>query len=591
MRPLLVAALACVFAACSFLRADAAPPTSLKLTANRVRFFSDRYVLTADGNVRVRLSDGSTISGQTFAMDLRLNRYVIAGDVHFTTRGGVHAVGAAFAGYPDLDRSYFLPADGSTPDRITYFGTDWSDPHAGREQPGDAFYLPDLTDHRPYIVAKGAMIFPRSSIVFDEAAVRAVGIAYVPTPRYVVTFSQNSHFFENAYVGARFNIAEPFYGTQHSLSELDVRNDLVNGTYLAFQQHFVWDKAYIAFSIDPLTQEERQYNLIGYDRPSKNLEFRTFDQLTEGQPNLIEDRPISGASYESFQTNIGLRGSGLNYSLDQYNYDVLGIANPGYDNLYFPLQLEHPIDMSLNWTGFEHPLEKTGPLEQVKFRLRSGFGYAHDQYGEGGAYADFQDPHALETLYYKYLGGSIYATVPLKGGFTVTGRFDKQRTYYSIPHHFDQTDTSASLAHPFLRNKLNVFLTEDINNTGDFWGARQTEEYSTYTSPTTAVSQTYQTIYGQTYYPTDFDGFATTRTTQLGVVYTPTTYFGFNVQMEHLRNYPSPVIGLFGVPPYELTTTVHFRISPNLAVDVSRAYYFHFGGLNWSPSLGVQFAP
>ena len=261
MRLPVLFALAAALLAGATERASAAPPTSLDVTAKSVDFFSNRFIVTADGNVRVRLSDGTVVSGQTFSMDLKLNRYLVAGDVH-VDGPTVHAAGAAFAGYPDLDRSYFLPVSG-TPERWTYYGLDWANPHVGREQPGDAFYFPDLTGERPYIYAVGARIAPRTNVLFTLPRVYTAG-AYVPLPRYVVTFSANSHFYENGFQGARADVALPFNGSEHSLTALHVRNDPVNGTYTAIDQHFVWNKDWIVASIDPLTQQQRQYNLIGF---------------------------------------------------------------------------------------------------------------------------------------------------------------------------------------------------------------------------------------------------------------------------------------------------------------------------------------
>src|ERR1700736_979981 len=119
----LLALTAALFAGASALAA-AAPTTSLDVTATSVDFFSNRYVVTADGDVRVRLSDGTVVAGQTFTMDLKLNRFLVAGDVH-VDGAAIHAAGAAFAGYPDLDRSYFLSA-GGVPARTTFTGLDWA---------------------------------------------------------------------------------------------------------------------------------------------------------------------------------------------------------------------------------------------------------------------------------------------------------------------------------------------------------------------------------------------------------------------------------------------------------------------------------
>src|SRR5471032_297398 len=105
---------------------------SIDLRANVVDFYSNRYILTADSNVRARLSDGTVVSGDTFTMDLKLNRFLLAGNVHIDGPH-IHQVGAAVAGYPDIDRNYFL-SEGDTPERWTYYGNDFTDDHPGRQQ-------------------------------------------------------------------------------------------------------------------------------------------------------------------------------------------------------------------------------------------------------------------------------------------------------------------------------------------------------------------------------------------------------------------------------------------------------------------------
>ena len=58
------------------------------------------------------------ITGNTFYLDIRLNRFIVAGNVTLQ-RGDVSVQGAAFTEYLDFDRAYFLPV-GNEPDRWTY---------------------------------------------------------------------------------------------------------------------------------------------------------------------------------------------------------------------------------------------------------------------------------------------------------------------------------------------------------------------------------------------------------------------------------------------------------------------------------------
>ena len=82
MRFVLTSFTALVFVLATFRCASAAPPTSLDLQADRVVFYSNRYIVTGEGHVRVRLSDGTVLKSELFSMDLKLNRYLLAGDVH-----------------------------------------------------------------------------------------------------------------------------------------------------------------------------------------------------------------------------------------------------------------------------------------------------------------------------------------------------------------------------------------------------------------------------------------------------------------------------------------------------------------------------
>ncbi|HEV7179763.1 MAG TPA: hypothetical protein VGN11_07825, partial [Candidatus Baltobacteraceae bacterium] len=82
--------------------------TILHLTADHIAFYYDRFLVEADGNVRVQTSDGFSASGDAFSMDLKLNRFLVAG--HVTLRyGNEQASGAAISDFLDFNRIYFVP--------------------------------------------------------------------------------------------------------------------------------------------------------------------------------------------------------------------------------------------------------------------------------------------------------------------------------------------------------------------------------------------------------------------------------------------------------------------------------------------------
>jgi hypothetical protein len=585
MRFSLVSLLACVFVAATSALACAAPPTSLDVTADHVDFFFNRFIVSADGNVRVRLSDGTVLRGQTFSMDLKLNRYLVAGDVRLDGPTA-HETGAAFAGYPDLDRSYFLPVAG-TPERWTFYGLDWTDKHAGRQQPGDAFYFPDLSGERAYIIARGARIVPRTNVLFDTARIYTAG-AYLPTPRYVVTFSSNSHFYENAFQGARFDVGLPVNGSAHSLTALHLRNAPFTGTYLSVDQHFVWDRDWIAAAIDPLTQVARQFNVIGFKHFSPRLEGRLFLQESAESYGIV-NRPLNAAAFGELQLNAALKHSSLSYTQDDYWQYLLGIPRVANDAVlsfspvYDPRWREHPATAQLVWTGFQHDLTKDG---NIKFRLRSGIGSAHDIYGYGG-YPNLQ-PGPPDSFYH-FVGGTFYTPGIRVGNlFSVSAQYDRQRTWYNVPHNVELIDARASVAKQVDKLHLNTFVAYEVRQTSDYWGSQQLAAYPALADPT-CVPPPYS--FGCYTGLSAFRGLATSRSVTGATVWTPTQYFTLNLRLARFYDTPAPVPGLYGQPPWQFTGDLRMRLSKQITVDLARSYYFNFANQRWSPQLGFQFSP
>ena len=578
--PVLIALASALFASMTGT-ALALPPASLDITAQTVDFYYNRFVLTADGNVRVRLSDGTVITGQTFSMDLKLNRYLIAGDVHLDGPT-IHDTGAAFAGYPDLDRSYFLPADGS-PRRETFFGLDWAHPNSVREQPGDAYYFPDLTGERAYIIAHGARVVPKTNILFDLPRIYTAGV-YIPLPRYVVVFAANSHFYENAFPGGRFDVGLPFNGSAHSLSALHIRNDPYNGTYLAFDQHFVWDQDWIAFGVDPLTQEQRQYNLIGYKRWTPKFETRLFLQESAAQAGII-NRPENAAGFGELQLGLGIGKNNLSYTQDNYYQYLLGLPQgltdlndfqPNFD----PRWKEHPTNGVLAFAGGPRRVSR-GPI-QFFVQPRAGAGFAHDIYGEGGF--PNEQPGPPDSVYH-YLGATLFtAPIQLNQALSFTGSYDRQRYWYNLPHQTDQGDLRLSVGGAQERRHLHYFIAYEIKTTDDYWGNQQLAAYPAY--PDTVVTP-FGTFSGQA----AFRGLATSRGYTSSLIYTPSAYFEFHATLARFYDAPAPVPGFYGQPPWQLATDVRIRVSRQILLDLTRDYYFNFADERWTPQLGIQVSP
>ncbi len=560
------------------------------IRADAVDYYSNHFVLTADGNVRARMSDGTVITGRTFAMDLKLNRFVVAGDVHLDGPD-VHERGAAFAGYPDLDRSYFL-TEGDIPDRWTYFGSDYKDRHEGRQQPGDAFYLPDLGGAPPYLVGNRVTVFPKNNIEFGIGSrIRIAGL-YTPTPGWVVNFSSNANFYQNAYSGAVFDIQIPFSGSSNSISAFDVRYDQVRGAYVSFEQHIVHNADYYVFSINPLTQDERQWNFIAYKRESPALETRLFTQLSTLSTWEFKE-PSQSSSYVNFQINSRVGKYAASLNIDQYNNSLLPTDNSGFVG---PYRVDgHPFDVQFSLQSFENEFRFFRRLGvPVKFQYRAGYGYNFDGYGIPSVNGAPTWGGALYPLIAQtFVGATVYTpSIRIAKQLTASVKVDKQRQWFSLPHHIDTTNFTATIADtPTTTKKPAYFLSYNVLNIGDYYGKDQLAAYPPYPGNVTGRPGVYANQYGTFTGLDAFRGLATSRSLTGSFVYTPTPYFALNVTAQHFQVTPAPVPGLGGQPPYQITADVRVRVTSNLLVDVARSYYFNFGDQRWSPQFTVTLSP
>ncbi len=561
-----------------------AATASIILKADVVEYYSNRFILTADGNVRAKLSDGTVVSGRTFAMDLKLNRFVIAGSVH-VDGPTVHEIGAAFAGFPDLDRSYFV-TERDIPDRWTYFGSDYKNRHEGRDQPGDAFYLPDMSGQHPYLIGNTVTVFPKNNIEFGVGSrIRIAGV-YTPTPGWVVNFSSNPNFYQNAYDGAVFDIQIPFHGSANSISAFDLRYDQLRGGYVSFEQHFVHNQDYVVFSINPLTQDERQWNLVAYKRVLPSLETHLFAQLS-----TLSTWPLKEPSQSSAFTNLAINSRIGRYAVgvnaDQYNNSLIPTDNTAYT----PQGLQvagHPFNIQFSVQSYEDEFRFFRYLGvPIKFQYRVGYGWAYSSYGILSVNGTDTWGGAIYPLIANtYVGATVYTpSIRIAKQTTISVKTDDQRQWFSLPHHIDTQNTTATVAYtPTLSKIPAMFLSYNVLNIGDYYGAAQLSAYPP--AADTIVNQ-YGTFTGLA----AFRGLATSHALTGSIVYTPTQYFALNVQMQHFNVTPAPVPGVGGQPPYEFYADARFRLTPNLLVDIARGYYFNFGSQLWSPQFTVTLSP
>jgi hypothetical protein len=614
--------------------------TMMQLSASHIAFYNDQFEVEADGNVRVTTNDGFTVTGDAFSMDLKLNRFLVAG--HVTLQYGNERVsGAAISDFLDFNRIYFVPVT-SEPDRWTFLNGDLTHPVKGRIMPGDVFAFPTLPK-TPSIVAASATIGTRSFIHFSGATGYFAGVG-VPLGSYVVNFSPNQYFAQNSLTGANFDATFNVAGNNNSLSAVHVRYDTFNHAYLAFEQHFVGSHDYAIFSANPLTKTQRYFNFIGYEKLGSRFQVQTFTQLYINQGIFFQALPSSETQTTYVNMTYAFPHSYLSLASNFTNYNTLGpgsftnpapvctIPNPTKTNpspkpvcVINPAgNLSHPTQAQLTWTSFQNQVFKKLPLfEQTYF----SYGFNHDSVGQqyalpinihglqafGGqcvfskADGPVPCPTTYTTIYNQIVGFNFFLTSVKIGGdnpakdYFFNATFNKQRQYNSLPHHIDSTTTTGSLSRQFSR-QVNSYASFQVQNTGDYYlqGGYQPCTFIQPNPPQPPVPcpSSLQS----------FTGVSTLRTWTLGINYDPNPDFNASLVARRHADFPIPEPNVFplpsvnvlgqplyndylGQPPYDLTGDVRFHLLPHMLIDIQRTYYFNFGNIRWSPAFIVQVLP
>lgn len=588
---LLVAALLC--------SGRASAETLIHLNAKTVNFYYDRFLLEAEGNVRVTTSDGMTMTGDAFSMDLKLNRFVLAGHVHVQDPSGSQD-GAALADFLDFSRIYFLPivstpGDAPEPDRWTFLNGDFVHPAKGRIMPGDPFFFPDLGDSKPYIVTDSAVVGARSFVRFGGNHIDlANGLgAYVPTTSYYVNFSTDRHLGENSLAGANYDATWNMLGSANDISALHFRYDTVNKTYLGFEQHISGQKAYAVFSVNPLTRPQKFWDLVLSDQPSPLYQFKTFTQLATFQHGLSQ--PDASSQFTILQATRALPHSFLQLSAEDTNFSLLPPSPAGVGYHGIGTVIDHPWQMALTAQTFDHRIGHTPFYE----RLSYGIGYVHDasralQTLQGTPYTTIWN-HNVDGLIYMpsfKLGNSYVETK----NYYLNASFEKNRQWFSTGHYIDTATSRATISKTFDKH-FSSFAGYSVENLGDYYGALQSLIYPSFVPVVNGAP-----------YPgyAAFQGVATFRALSLDLTYNNGGDISASLLARKHDDFPKPIPNYFtqppldilgnpiqgeyylGEPPYDVTADLRVRINSHTSIDFSRTYYFNFGRRGWSPELVIQ---
>jgi len=572
-----------------------APITTIRLSADHVELYFDRYLIEADGNVRVTTSDGLVITGDAFSMDLKLNRFLVAGSVHLVGATGSQS-GAAVADFLDFNRLYFVPVTGE-PDRWTFLNGDYAHPIKGREMPGDTFFFPDLSDTTPFLHATSAVIGTKNYARFGGAVLMVGSASVAPTGSYYMNFSPNQHLAQNSLSGANLDATTNVAGNANSISAVHLRYDSVNKTYASFEQHVSNDKFYAVFSLNPATEPSKFWNLVTGYEPSNKFEIYDFSQLHTYQYGL--QQPLQVQEVSNITATEGFPESSISLNYELVHYSLLGQppSPPGYYGTVPDLGAwipQHPQYWTLGVSSFTHNLGHS----QVQFRYRYGAGLIHDAFGlqtlGGVTYTTIND---------HYIGATLYSSALKLGDledprktFYFNFSLDGQRSWYSVPHHVDTIDGQGSVSRIF-GTRLASYLAYEVMQTGDYYNAGQQSAYPSYTP-----------VIGSTVYPSyaSFQGISTLRTLSLGINFTPDPDFNFSILARKHKDFPIPEPGLFqlpltnvlgqfqtttflGQPPYDVSAELRVRIAPHWLLDIQRTYYYGLPGVN--PGYVIQVLP
>jgi hypothetical protein len=553
---------------------------TLKLQADRIDFYYDRYLVEASGHVRVQ-TDGVTIQGDTFSMDLKLNRFLIASNVHLRSTGG-NLDGAAISYFLDFDRIYFVPII-TKPDRWTYENGNYRTPLKGRQMPGDVFYFPDLTHSQVSYSATSAVVGEKQYLRLSNVRTHIFNLG-VPLPSFYFYFGTSQDLAQNSLSGANFDATWNVTGDAHTVSAIHVRYDSFNKAFLAFEQHVAGTDPheYAVFSVNPATKDEKYWNLVTGEHIGSKFQIDSFSQLYTDQTGLSEPSASSITYYVTMTQ--ALHRSSLQTLFNQTNYDLLGPNDP--------VQKDHPNFDYTTWTSYNNRVWKT-PLY---FQSREGFGFNHDAVNPLQSYGGVN----YTTIWYHLLGGTLSLPNVKIGDrnrayaqYYFNGTFDWQRQWYSVPHHVNSQNTTLSLSRQYSRF-YNAYLTYNVQNTSDLYLHGGYEPYA----PPLPNGAPYTPFLA-------FRGADTLRTTTLGNTYSASPNLVTTLTVAHHQDFPAAYPGLFaepplnalgqyeytnylGSPPWQIGAEVRTRIMPHLFLDVQRTYYFHFGSQTWSPSFVVQ---
>jgi hypothetical protein len=520
-------------------------------------------------------------------MDLRLNRFLVAGNVRLQT-ANASLSGAALSDYLNFNRIYFIPVT-AEPDRWTFLNGDFAHPVPGRVMPGDTFDFANTAGEQPNYIARSAVIGSDSYLRLSGGVEANILGVWLPSPPFYVSFAPTPALARNSLSGADADLTYQFAGNANSISAVHLRYDPINHAYVSVEQHLAGEHEYAVFSVNPLTAPAKFWNLLTGDTMGQRFQINTFTQLYTYQYGLSE--PYASAQYTYLTAAESLPRWSLQAFASFTNFN-LGGRGGVFGNHQTAGELDHPTQLQLTATSFQERIFGSPFYEQYFV----GAGFNHDSLGNG---LQNYGGVAYTTIYDKIVGFTI-SLPELEFGnlnsaydrYVLSGSFTKEREWYTVPHHVDTTTLAMTLSRQISRT-IGIYTGYSVLNTGDYY------LHGGYSVSSPIVNGVYDPGF------LAFKGVATQRTFSFATNYVPSPEFTVSLLYRHHDDFPAPTPGVFpfpplnplgqflypnylGQPPNDLTGDVHFQVARHLAFDVARTYYFGYPTLKWSPSLLVQ---
>jgi hypothetical protein len=375
------AAVALFFAAAAC--ADALP--KVRLSADRIDFFSSPLALVAHGHVR--LDGGAVGRGTADAayVDLRTDHVVLAGDARFGASSG-DAIAL------DLDTA-----------RVSVLQID----AAGS---GGDFDFPDIDPHAVFIRSLHATLVPHATVRFAPATFPSSAGTF-PVPSFMYPFNPAGGFSAQSLPGATFDQPYALVGSTTELTSAHLRYETGVGPTLAFDNHLVdGDRAYLVSSIDAPGRAAQNIALTGYDRMGDRYTV-SIDGATARYGSYLH-----GATTAAF----GKAGARIDYSMfsgggSTGNLNLRGPDLPLIDGATYRISLN--AGMNAQPGGVYPELPDPSKFSTVWYH---GF-----------------DVFVATPQFHGPFRTSIGATA------------DAARTWYDFPHRHDSLTTSATISRPF----------------------------------------------------------------------------------------------------------------------------------------------